>query len=230
MLGSENDFGIVPRSMEFLFSRMPEGSKIKAKFFEIYNENFIDLLEGSDEIESKTIVIGTVSLKNGEKTEKVMNATEIDIQSSEQFNEVLQKVNGRRKVSETVRNSRSSRSHGIVQIEFVAKYNNSLMFLDLAGCENSNDHFEIDRQTRQQEMTNINKSVSNFRTVIESLKKKESAPDFRSSKLTRLLKPCLTKNSKTLIITTISQGEHHISTSRETLELAQSAGKIYIKQ
>lgn len=74
-------------------------------------------------------------------------------------------------------------------------------------------------------MTNINKSVNNFRNVIESLKKKEAAPDFRSSKLTYMLKPALTTN-KTLIITTISQKNEHFSPSKNSLMLARSASEI----
>lgn len=228
MLGSGTDYGIVPKSIEWLFDHMPDESNFNAEFFEIYNENFIDLLKEIHHPEQKPIDIKT-TMKNGENTEAVVNATKINIGSFGQFIEVLQMVSRRRKVSETVRNTRSSRSHFVVQIEFMAKLDKKVMFVDLAGCENSNDHLETDRQMRQTEMSNINKSVSNFRSVIESLKKNETAPDFRSSKLTRLLKPCLTKNTKTMIVTTISQNNHHISTSKESLELAQAAGKIRIK-
>lgn len=149
---------------------IPGHFKFKAKFFEIYNEVLTDLL--NTDPKAKSIVIS-----NG----KVANLQFIDIQSTEQFNEILRDAFDRRKVSATLRNSGSSRSHAVIQIEMEGLDKNSknqviqsnIMFLDLAGCENANDHLnDIENEKRQEEMANINKSVSNFRTVIESLKKK----------------------------------------------------------
>lgn len=235
MIGSDADFGVVPRSVEYLLGCLTGHYTFKAKFFEIYNECFIDLLADNSLTNSKSNVNHANA---GTQFERDSNLKMIQIESTAQFNETLKKVNENRKVSATARNSSSSRSHAVIQIKVDGKYANekgekivsSVMFLDLAGCENVNDHLDnIDRGKTQNEMKNINKSVSNFQTVIESLKKKETAPDFRSSKLTYLLKPSLTTNTKTLMITTISQETKYLSTSKASLAVAQSAGQIKIK-
>lgn len=238
MIGSEAELGIVPRSLEYLLECIPGHYKFKAKFFEIYKENLIDLLNNQTHTNNKPIGIYNTLLSTGVKVERVSNLESIEIQSAVQFNETFKKVNDRRKVTATARNASSSRSHSVIQIEVEGMFANvkgeriesTVMFLDLAGCENANDHLDNNtRTTTQIEMANINKSVSNFQIVIESLKNKESAPDFRSSKLTHLLKPYLTTNTKSLMITTISQEKKHLSTSKASLALTQSAGQIKIK-
>lgn len=207
MLGSNYDFGIVQRSIEFVFKKISDANQVKAIFFEIYNETLVDLLitstkPNTNQTESKPITISAIN-ENGKITDKIVKATEINIQSSEHFNEVLQKVNERRSVSSTERNAQSSRSHAVIQIESSTKFGNKLTFSDL-----------------------------NLILVIESLKKNETIPDFQSSKLTRILKPFLkpflTGKAKTVIITTISQDAQYFSTSKQSLELTQSAGEIRI--
>lgn len=238
MFGNDADLGLVPRSIDYLLQCMPGYYRFKANFFEIYNENFTDLLKDEGHITSKSIAIYKTTLKTGASVEKVANLESIEIVSAEQFIETMKKVHVRRKSCATARNAGSSRSHAIIQIEVEGKYANirgekiesSIMFLDLAGCENGNDHLDdTGRGTAQNEMTNINKSVSSFQTVIQSLKNKEPATDFRSSKLTYLLKPCLTTNTKTLLITTISQEKKYLYTSKASLAVTRTAGQLKIK-
>lgn len=225
MIGSDADFGMIPRTVDYLLECIPNYYNFKAEFFEIYNENIIDLLNENNNTIGKPIIIYQATLKTGAKVEKVANLQSIEIESAAQFNGILKKVIDRRKNSATARNLTSSRSHAVIQIGIEGKFANangqkiesSLIFFDLAGCENANDHLNnADRGKTQNEMVNINKSVTNFQAIIESLKRKETAPDFRSSKLTHLLKPCLTTNTKTLMITTISQETKYLSTSKET--------------
>lgn len=224
MTGSDSDFGLIQRSIEYLLHAMDGRYKFTATFFEIYNESFIDLFGNN----TKPITI---------QGEKVTNLQSIEIDSVEQFNTALKESIDRRKKSATSRNTNSSRSHAVLQIELEGLYadqhnkiiKSSIMFLDLAGCEKADDHINnAEGSQRQTEMTNINQSVGNVRNVIESLKKGEVA-DFRSSKLTHLLKPCLTQNTKTLLLATISQETKYLSSSKETLRLAKSAGHIQIK-
>lgn len=228
MTKTESDLGIIPRSIEYLLQAMPGHYEFIANCFEIYNETFIDLL-----IDKKTIQSKPITICNGQP----VNVQTFEIDSTEKFNATLKEVIQRRQVSATERNASSSRSHAVFRIELKGKYandqnqiiNSNIIFLDLAGCENATDHFDnIKGNQRQIEMKNINQSVSNFRTVIESLKKGEVC-DFRSSKLSHFLRPCLTQNTKTLILTTISQQTKHLSSSKESLLLAESAGRIQIK-
>lgn len=237
MIGSDADAGLVPRSVEYLLECIPGGYKFEAKFYEIYNENLIDLLDPNEKPD-KPIAIHKIALANGTSVEKVVNLKSVEIVSGAHFNDLLKDINNRRKVSATARNKGSSRSHAVIEIKLEGilanekgeKIQSNIRFLDLAGCESANDHLDNnDRAKTQSEMANINKSVNNFQTVIESLKNKEPSPDFRSSKLTYLLKTSLTMYTKTLMITTISQAKKYQSTSKASLTVTQSAGKIQIK-
>lgn len=81
-----------------------------------------------------------------------------------------------------------------------------ITFLDLAGSENSNDHISGgENDKRNTELKNINTSLLCFRNVIKSVQKKEAVPDFRCSELTHSLKPNSTQESKSAIITIMSQ-------------------------
>lgn len=228
MEGTISELGVLPQSIGFLLTNMISQHKMNVSFYEIYNETLYDLLKESTD-DCKKIDIFTCQTSNGAKVERVTNLKEVQISNRQEFCEILAKVNQRRKVSATDRNLQSSRSHAVIQISLRTSGTvaSNIMFLDLAGSENLNDHSNSnDDNNRVLEMRNINKSVGQLRNVIESLKKKESAVDYRSSKLTYLLKPSLTRNCKTLIITTISQATKYFTSSKESMALAQSAAQI----
>lgn len=226
MYRSTADCGIIPRSIEFLLKNGRSHVDLHCSIFEIYNETFIDLLRYTGEAVDKPVCL---------MMDQISNVKEVCIESITHFNEVLKEANDRRKIASTQRNHGSSRSHAIVRLRLSGTSNeknfeSTLMLLDLAGTENANDHLdEAGRDKRIAEMGKINKSVSRLRAVIEDLKKGETDTDFRSSKLTHLLKPCLTKNTNTLLITTISPEVKYLSASKESLGLAKSAIKIKIK-
>lgn len=183
--------------------------QIKASCVEIYNETFNDLLKK-----------GTIATLNEKQ--------QINIESFEQFRSFVVKISKQRKQLAIIGNPASSRSHVVIELEIsnvtnAANRTIRITFIDIAGCEPHN--FEC--QEKRNEMSNIHKSINSFRTVIESLNRKEPSPDFRSSKLTHILKPTLTsKNTKILLLTHISQKIEQFSSSKNSLSLARSASEI----
>lgn len=222
MYGCKTDIGIIPNAIKFLIDNNQNG-EIYCSSFEIYNENVVDLLINGETENS-------VKIQN----DCVVNLTRQIIQSKDQIDSILTKANSNRIIAATGRNQGSSRSHAVVQLTINGVRNDKsfesrLMLLDLAGAENLNDHLNgNDKTKRAAEMSNINKSVSALRMVIESLKKKSNHTEFRNSKLTQVLKPCLTSNFKTMFLATCSQDNKYLATSRETLSLVKSASKISI--
>lgn len=232
MYGNVDDPGLIYNTINFLIEKSQnEQFTISSSFFEIYNESLVDLMRGEDEQREDMVSIRTDGTEN-----HLINLKVINIRSMDQFKKASESANNCRKVAATKRNDGSSRSHAIVLIRLSGIFNqksfeSSLMLLDLAGAENANDHLnDYDEGKRAAEMSKINKSLLVLRTVIEGLKKNNSSfVDFRSSKLTYLLKPCLTSNWKTLIITTASQERKYLTISKESLALASSANKIRIQ-
>lgn len=232
MFGKTSDPGIVPRGIEFLIHQ--EKFSLCCSFFEIYNETFIDLLREESEQKQNPVEIHLKNIGSGKSAERVSNLKEVQIQSIEQFQEAFKSANERRATAETLRNQDSSRSHAVIQISLKGlsceknkQIESNIILLDFAGCENSNDHLvDNNGSKRSAEMSNINKSINRFETVLDGLGKKQAFVDFRSSKLTHLLKPCLSTNTKTLIITTAAQELKYISASKAALKVASSANRI----
>lgn len=227
MEGTETDPGVIPNVINFLINEKQRVSfEIICSFFEIYNEKLLDLSLKNDATSDKLRIRSTGS--------GVANLNEFHIQTMDDFKENFKSAIKRRNVAPTQRNHGSSRSHAAVQVNLKGKRNgkafeSNLLICDLAGAENADDHLNIgETSQRATEMSNINKSLSTFGTVIENLKKNEFA-DFRSSQLTQLLKPSLTANTKTLVITTISQESKFLAISKNSLCLAKSAKQIKIK-
>lgn len=234
MEGCEADPGIILNSIMFLINEKQKFPlEINCSLAEIYNEKLNDLLLGEHETTSKPISICQKISISGSTENRLTNSKEVCIQSIDQFKDVFESANKRRKVAATQRNNGSSRSHAVIQVTLKGRKNNkkfesNLLICDLAGSENAGDHLTGGQPTmRSMEMNNINKSLSAFGTVIENLKKKEVA-DYRSSLLTQLLKPSLSSNTKTLIITTVSQDVIYLGSSKHSLCLANAARKIKI--
>lgn len=223
MSGSQDDVGILPRSIQLLTDNMKDGS-ITISFFEIYNDNIVDLLRSSEELDL------TLKITDGQ----VRNLVKRRIQSAEHFAQIIAEGTKNRTSASTHRNQGSSRSHAILQVNLCGEYNgknfeSELILADLAGTENSNDHFDgNDKNKRAAELANINKSVSALRTMLESLKRKEFV-DYRSCKLTHILKRYFTTNCKTVFLATVSQESKYFATTKETLALVKSAMEIKIK-
>ena len=60
-------------------------------------------------------------------------------------------------------------------------------------------------------------------------KNKNNFINFRDSKLTRLLQPCLQGNSKTIVICTINPSKINYALSKDTLKFGVNAGGIKIQ-
>lgn len=233
MYGSDDEPGIIPKSMHLLIEHFQAYADfaITASFYEIYNEKVIDLLCESEEKSQATVRL--VKVQDGKMEERVTNLREKTIESVAHFNEFFLTAKKHRRMAATKRNGNSSRSHSMVEINLKylkgdEKCQPNILFVDLAGCENGNDHLDdANKQQRNIEMGMINKSISSFTTVMNSLKSCSKTTDFRSSKLTYILKRCFT-NSKMLLVATASQEKNFLSTSKETFKLANNSEKISI--
>lgn len=237
MYGSGNNLGVVPRSVKYLLEeikRCDASIVVKASCFEIYNETLVDLLHVGPK--RNIVTIQTVG-----EVQKVVNLKEIDITTRENFDSVLDLASKGRKIGATQRNTDSSRSHVVFQINLSAKSGiaSNIVFVDLAGMENSNDHLapttiinennaNQQEKIRKLEMSKINQSLSSLRVYVEGLSKKSNDLAYRSSKLTYFLKPYLTKNTKTALITTVSQDKKYFASSKMSFEFAQMVKQIRI--
>lgn len=206
MDGSEDQAGIIPRTVRLLFEAIKHTHvlgwtyEIKASFLEIYNEVLYDLLNP----EATDIEIRMANPKS--KTEiYVSNIQEETVESAQRLQQLMKIARSNRATAATVGNERSSRSHAVTRIQLIGTHNTtqevlvgSINLVDLAGSESPKT------SSRMEETKNINRSLSELSNVILSLVQKNDHVPYRNSKLTHLLMPSLGGNSKTLMFVNVA--------------------------
>ncbi|WWC61865.1 uncharacterized protein I303_104450 [Kwoniella dejecticola CBS 10117] len=247
--GTEEQPGIIVRTMKELFD-LVEDTKLKFDTYfqmsmvEIYNETIRDLL--SDDYPACPPG-GLKLLENEKERVKVANVTNKTPTSVEEVMALVMQGNERRSTSFTARNSTSSRSHLVLQINVVRNERGSdvdvakstvrqtstsatLSIIDLAGSEKAS----VNRGQRMKEGANINKSLLALSGCISALCAppvrgiRQHVP-YRDSKLTRLLKFSLGGNCRTVMINCISPSSKDIEETNNTLLWADKAKKVSTK-
>ncbi len=101
----------------------------------------------------------------------------------------------------------------------------TFVFIDLAGAEYVGDMTK--RKTKDlNEGQFINESLLALKECIRAISVKKQHIPFRNSKLTQILKQYLqAKNSKTLMINTLSSSNQHKIHSKNTLQYAELVTK-----
>ncbi|CAD8080036.1 unnamed protein product [Paramecium sonneborni] len=221
----EIHFGLQPRLIQQLFVNLPKEQtwSIKCTYLEIYNEQLIDLLNDTKQL--------PLTIREDLKRVYVENLTEIVASSYNDILSLLQRGNNNRHVSATQMNLESSRSHSVFTIQLEQKIQgiytrkSKLNFVDLAGSERQK--LTAATGERLKEAANINKSLTVLGLVINTLAEnsKRFIP-YRDSKLTFLLRESLGGNSKTIMITTISEASISFQETLGTLNFASRAKNI----
>ncbi|KAE8719100.1 Kinesin-like protein NACK2 [Hibiscus syriacus] len=205
---------------------------LKFSAIEIYNEAIRDLLNSEN-----TQLRLREDPERGTTVEKV---TEEVLRDLNHLKELLAICEAQRKIGETSLNERSSRSHQIIRLtiessarEFLGKENSttlaaSVNFVDLAGSERASQ--ALSTGARLKEGCHINRSLLTLSTVVRKLSKgRQGHINYRDSKLTRILQPCLGGNARTAIICTLSPARTHVEQTRNTLLFACCAKEVTTK-
>ncbi|WVQ82358.1 hypothetical protein IAT38_004486 [Cryptococcus sp. DSM 104549] len=247
--GTEEQPGIIIRTMRELFDLVEETKTQYDTYFEmsmveIYNETIRDLL--SDDYPN--CPYGGLKLLENEKERVTVD--KVTLRRPTSVEEVMALVmlgNERRSTSFTERNSVSSRSHLVLQINVGRNERGSdidvansivrqcstsatLSIIDLAGSEKAS----VNRGQRMKEGANINKSLLALSGCISALCQRPVRGarvhvPYRDSKLTRLLKFSLGGNCRTVMINCVSPSSKDIEETNNTLLWADKAKKVSTK-
>lgn len=250
MQGTASSPGVIPLAITDIFSYIRETPSreflLRVSYLEIYNEKIHDLLS----MPTNGGVGGAVTqeeIKLREDSKRGVYASPLKeeiVQSPTQLLRVIARGDQARRTASTQFNSRSSRSHAVVQIVVESRERivggtapteskrsgllpggvrvSTLSLIDLAGSEKAAESKE-----RRTEGSHINKSLLTLGTVIAKLSEnkdkdgKRSDKDakhlpYRDSKLTRLLQGALSGNSLVSILCTISTGSAGSATTANT--------------
>lgn len=235
MQGTATSPGVIPLAITDIFSFIRETPHreflLRVSYLEIYNEKIHDLLSASAGNGA-----AQEEIKLREDSKRGVYATPLKeeiVQSPTQLLRVIARGDHARRTGSTQFNTRSSRSHAVVQIVVESRERlptgpssqdkrspiapggvrvSTLSLIDLAGSERAAEDKE-----RRAEGSHINKSLLTLGTIISRLsdnKDKNGNPadregkhlPYRDSKLTRLLQPALTGSSLVSILCTIQLG------------------------
>lgn len=233
MLGSQDDPGVMYRTMTELFKRMDEAREekdisIAFSYLEVYNEQIRDLLANAGplavrEDSTKGVVVQGLTLHQPKTADHILSA--------------LDSGNRNRTQHPTDMNATSSRSHAVFQIylrqqDKTASLNHNvclakMCLIDLAGSERASATNA--KGARFREGANINRSLLALGNVINALadpKSKKTHIPYRDSKLTRILKDSLGGNCRTVMIANVSPSSKSYDDTHNTLKYANRAKEI----
>ena len=231
----DNKRGIIPRTIECIFSYIESNSNkdtkfiIRAAYLQIYNEMISDLLKPENSNKNLSI------REDKKKGLYVDDLSEWAVRNPSDIYALLERGATCREVSNTFMNDVSSRSHAVFMItveQLISKTGKQitkigkLNLVELAGSERTRITGATGKQL--QESIKINKSLSALGNVINALtdtKERKHIP-YRDSKLTRLLEDSLGGNCKTTMIATISPAQCSFNESLSTLNFAKRAKNI----
>lgn len=258
MQGTATSPGVIPLAITDIFSFIRETPHreflLRVSYLEIYNERIHDLLSAPAANGAGAAAPQQEEIKLREDSKRGVYATPLKeeiVQSPTQLLRVIARGDHARRTSSTQFNSRSSRSHAVVQIvvesrERVPTGNSqdkrsgiapggvrvsTLSLIDLAGSERAADDKE-----RRTEGAHINKSLLTLGNIISKLsesKDKQGNPTdregrhlpYRDSKLTRLLQPALSGGSLVSILCTVQMVSSVNANSGETLNTLKFAAR-----
>eukprot|EP00057_Strongylocentrotus_purpuratus_P035137 XP_797841.3 PREDICTED: kinesin-like protein KIF22 [Strongylocentrotus purpuratus] len=236
MLGSEDNPGVIPRSLNHIFHVInqekpkEEGGgdwsySVSFSYLEIYQEKIYDLLEpkGHD-----------LSIREDRKRNIfIPKLAEKTINSFNEFAKYFIPASRNRTTAATKLNSRSSRSHSILLLKIVKERKDGsqhhiqtgkLYLIDLAGSENNKK--TGNKGIRLKESGAINTSLFVLGQVVDALNQRLPRIPYRDSKLTRLLQDSLGGSSHACIITNIAPEEKNYMDTYTTLHFAAKSKQI----
>lgn len=227
--------GIVPKIIDFL-SHQQEKIKIDnltLTMYEIYKDGIYDLFNARKFVKLRNKSITELSLPITYRKVFMKNKN-----AYEEIKYLIKDALDQRTTKSTSINDRSSRSHCIMNISISYFLENSnientdqlitknLTFIDLAGSERQ--HKSQITDSMRKESISINTNLLCLGNVINALYTRKNFIPFRSSILTRILRPYF-ENSFIFFIGCVSSCESDIGESCYTLEYANRAGNIRMK-
>ncbi|KAJ7527812.1 hypothetical protein O6H91_16G072400 [Diphasiastrum complanatum] len=236
--GTKGSPGIVPRTLQHLFYEVSLDKSIDYTFtismLEVYKGYLQDLLVPNHnrmtDAQTKRLTIQMRSTGI-----EVENLTEVEITNVNQACRLYWKGSHARSTSWTTANETSSRSHCLFRITISSCYKRAgvkclskLWLIDLGGSERF-FKTHANGQTLEEGKA-LNVSLSALGDVISALQKRQPHIPYRNSKLTQILRDCMGKNSKALMLVHVSPKEDDLGETLCSLGFASRARGIHLEK
>ena len=195
---------------------------------------------GSDDVEA-AVRPQYLNVRQGPDGAFVDGAKEIAVATLAEVERIMVAGNMQRSVSSTSCNSESSRSHSLIMVTVESSVDagavqssssattlrrGRLVLVDLAGSERLKKSEVEGAQLK--EAQHINKSLSAFGDVVQSLSRKASHIPYRNSTLTFLLQNSLGSDNKVLMFANVSPCASHADETLCSLQFAARVNNVQL--
>ncbi|KAJ1974408.1 hypothetical protein H4R35_003620 [Dimargaris xerosporica] len=232
--GSTQQPGLIPRTVEYLFTNKRMRTKLRytvhVSYYEIYKEAIFDLLVPRESMSPSGLPIR----EDANKNIFIPNLTEQEVSSYAQFEKLFNRACKNRSTASTKLNMASSRSHAILTVQIAWRdahrqttLRGRVHLIDLAGSED-NRRTE-NGKARMAESGAINKSLFVLGQVVEALNSGAHRIPYRDSKMTRILQQSLGGRSLGMMIVNIAPGQQFYVETYNTLNFATKSKQIVNK-
>lgn len=187
--------------------------QVSVTLVEIYNNKCYDILNNKNHIHQR---------ENHNKNFVMCNIQKKEIKTKEDIAELNQIILDNRKTGVSSENNTSSRSHLQINIQFNNRF---LKILDLAGCEKAKVSICNNRE-KYKENGEINQSLFALKECIRALVDEKPHIPYRKCELTKMLRQSFEPESKTYILSTVSQDIYNSNTTVDVLNYITDMKKI----
>ena len=187
--------------------------QVSVTLVEIYNNKCYDILNNKKHIHQR---------ENHNKNFVMCNIQKKEIKTKEDIAELNQIILDNRKTGISSENDTSSRSHLQINIQFNNRF---LKILDLAGCEKAKVSICNNRE-KYKENGEINQSLFALKECIRALVDEKPHIPYRKCELTKMLRQSFEPESKTYILSTVSQDIYNSNTTVDVLNYITDMKKI----
>ncbi|CAD2220535.1 kinesin family member 4/7/21/27 [Angomonas deanei] len=218
---------------------------VKVSALEVYNETLTDLLAQESGRKASTAHNNLQLREDPKGGVYVPGLVEREVATEGELMNLVDRATSNRKTASTLMNATSSRSHCVVTLLLEKRgVLSKFCFIDLAGSERLKRSIGLGEASsnssqamfgegssnnvldRMKEGISINGGLLALGNVIVALCEKKPHVPYRSSKLTRLLQPMLSGNSRTAMIACVSPHASSLEESLNTLKYADRAKSI----
>lgn len=214
----------------------PDSSiSISATYLQLYNDRMLDLLpvvsgnsplgsENKAQSSKRKLAPQLLLLEGG-----IVGLKRYPVCRPEDLMTLLNEGKRHRVIAATKANSESSRSHAILTLHIEQKTGNTiqtsqLSVIDLAGSERAQGTVNSGKLIR--EGANINQSLLALGNCIKARESRSAYIPYRSSKLTRILRPSLDGSCDTAMIVCLSPSYKNFDDSKNSLEYGKRCSNI----
>lgn len=237
MYGTTKNMGLAPRMSQEIFGlAMKRGFTVTGSLVELHNNNVIDLLATSRSTSANSRAHLSLRRKTEEGKVSVDGLIEQPLPDEVDFEDLITQAKSKRIVSSHALNSRSSRSHVLLTLRIYGfrcaegscgeneRFMSKVVFCDLGGSERLKRTDASAEQAR--EAIEINKSLTAFGDVVESLVNGRRHVPYRNSKLTQLLEDSLGGTAKALLLVNCAPAQSSASETMAALQFASRAQRV----